>query len=377
MTAMLVLALASAQGLDLSFVGSGFTAKTGGYMPIRAEMSDDAGGITSKPDMTTPRFGKFVLGNKTFAFALDDRDGADAKLYVDSNGDGILSTSEATEWAPRDGGMFFGSAKVNLGPNMVGTINLYRFDKNDPQRAALKNTLLYYTDFGFSGKSTFGSKSYDVLVSGLPTEKSVLFIDRNGNGQNDGPSETYAVGKPFNIGGKSYVINFGNGEFSMSDSSTKVDEIPLPPDLSVGKKVPTFKAKMMNGKEVSFPDSYKGKIVLLDFWATWCGPCIAELPNVVENYKKYHEKGLEILSISFDQENMAEKVAAFAKEHEMSWDHVYEGKYWSTTIGTQFNVRGIPMMLVVDGDTGEILANSPRGAALGKALEAALAQKNH
>jgi thiol-disulfide isomerase/thioredoxin len=134
--------------------------------------------------------------------------------------------------------------------------------------------------------------------------------------------------------------------------------LPMPPDLRLGKKALEFTATTMDGKELTFPSDYKGKIVMLDFWATWCGPCIAEIPNMKTAYEAHHENGFEILGVSFDQANMEEKVKTFLDERELTWPQIYEGKFWETSLGKMHDVSGIPFVLLVDGDTGEILGTS-------------------
>ncbi|MCB8933273.1 MAG: TlpA family protein disulfide reductase [Fimbriimonadaceae bacterium] len=379
-TLLLTGALLASQGGGLTFVPSGMTAKMGGYIPIRAEMSADATGVAKRPGgLQAPMFGSFAIEGKRYAFILDDPDGGTAQLYVDSNADGDLTNDPATTWAPRKQGemtMYFGGAQVLVHGDLASVV-VYKFDKNDPQRAALKNTLLYYTDFGYQGKLTVGGKTYPIAFAGGVEPTTRLWVDRNGNGKSDGRAESISADKPFNFGGTTYELKIVDGAFQAVTSSKSVEEFPLPPDLSVGAMVPTFQATATDGTKVSFPKSYAGKIVMVDFWATWCGPCIQEMPNVIKAYEKYHDKGFEILGISFDQANAAEKVAAFTKEHSMPWKQVYEGKYWDTTIGKQFGVEGIPFGLLVDGDTGKVLAsgNAIRGAALEKAIEAALANR--
>src|SRR5262249_23091530 len=123
--------------------------------------------------------------------------------------------------------------------------------------------------------------------------------------------------------------------------------------------------------------SYKGRIVMLDFWATWCGPCLGELPHITQAYKQFHTKGFDILGVSLDQPDMAEKLAAFTKEKEMPWPQIYEGKFWDVSLVKLHGITSIPFAMLVDGDTGEVLAsgNELRGPQLLTAVEKALSKK--
>ena len=118
--------------------------------------------------------------------------------------------------------------------------------------------------------------------------------------------------------------------------------------------------KDIDGKPIKMED-YKGKVLLIDFWATWCGPCMHELPNVLEAYKKYHDKGFEILGISFDTDR--EKFEKVIKEKGMTWRHYFDGKGWGNEIGALYNVRAIPHTILVGRD-GKIAAINIRGERL-------------
>ena len=105
----------------------------------------------------------------------------------------------------------------------------------------------------------------------------------------------------------------------------------------------------------------QGKWVLVDFWASWCGPCRAEMPNVVAAYKKYHDKGFDIVGLSFDQEK--DPWVKAITEWEMPWIHLSDLKYWKTVAAEVYSVNAIPDNLLIDPE-GTIVARGLRGAAL-------------
>ena len=86
----------------------------------------------------------------------------------------------------------------------------------------------------------------------------------------------------------------------------------------VGVRFAEFSGTTIDGKEVSVKD-FRGKVLLIDFWATWCGPCVREMPNVVATWEKYKDRGFAILGVSLDREGDEDKLRAFVRKHGMGW----------------------------------------------------------
>ncbi|MDE0017569.1 MAG: TlpA disulfide reductase family protein [Candidatus Poribacteria bacterium] len=97
----------------------------------------------------------------------------------------------------------------------------------------------------------------------------------------------------------------------------------------VGKVVPNFSATDLHGKPISLQD-YRGKVVLLDFWAVWCGPCVGEMPNVKEVYETHKYQGFDIIGISLDTDE--ERLRNYLKENDIPWRQIYSGKRWDSPL---------------------------------------------
>ena len=145
-------------------------------------------------------------------------------------------------------------------------------------------------------------------------------------------------------------------------------EIYWDASLVVGSKPPALTEKTLEGKPLSL-DSYKGKVVLLDFWATWCPPCRAAIPNLKAQYQKYHAKGFEVVGISLDSGEL--ELRKYIKDNAMPWPQLFEAKHPDAKT---YGVQGIPFTLLI-GKDGKIAAVNPDGTELETAIKAALAKK--
>jgi len=133
----------------------------------------------------------------------------------------------------------------------------------------------------------------------------------------------------------------------------------------VGRPAPAFAQANAKGKPIAL-SSFKGQYVLVDFWASWCGPCRMENPNVLKSYRQYHAKGFTVLGVSLDDKK-ADWLKAINKDG-LPWMQVSDLKGWKNDVAVLYGVEGIPMNYLIDKE-GKIVAKGLRGADLDKKLE--------
>ena len=158
----------------------------------------------------------------------------------------------------------------------------------------------------------------------------------------------------------------------------RTGEIPVSPsyrgqpDALVGKKAMDFNVKDLDGNDLSL-EQYRGNVILLDFWAVWCAPCIAEMPNVKGVYEKYKEDNFQIIGISLDESRNT--LVGYLEKEGITWPQVFDGNGWKNQVAQIYGIRAIPHMYLIDGE-GVIRKSDVRGPALEPAV-AELIQENN
>ena len=140
----------------------------------------------------------------------------------------------------------------------------------------------------------------------------------------------------------------------------------------LGKPVPDFSATDLDGNPISLQD-YRGNIVLLDFWAVWCGPCIAEMPNVKKVYDTYKTQGFDIIGVSLDTDET--RLRDYLKENEIPWRQVFSGQGWQSPVARQYGINAIPAPWLIDRD-GTLITHQARGRNLEQLVAEAVADKS-
>ncbi len=144
------------------------------------------------------------------------------------------------------------------------------------------------------------------------------------------------------------------------------------PDALVGKKAIEFNVKDLNGNNLSL-EQYRGKVVLLDFWAVWCGPCVAEMPNVKQVYEKYRDENFQIIGISLDKSR--DTLVGYLEKEGITWPQFFDGDGWKNQVAGMYGIRAIPHMYLIDGE-GVVRKSDVRGRALEPAVAELIRENN-
>jgi peroxiredoxin len=151
------------------------------------------------------------------------------------------------------------------------------------------------------------------------------------------------------------------------------ENIEIAKRTSIGKTAMDFTQNDTLGNPVSL-SAFRGRYILVDFWASWCGPCRAENPNVVKVFQKYKEKNFHIVGVSLDRSGQKEKWMKAIHDDKLEWTQLSDLKFWDNEVAKQYGIKAIPQNLLIDPD-GKIIAKNLRGEELDAKLAEAMRNK--
>ena len=179
-------------------------------------------------------------------------------------------------------------------------------------------------------------------------------------------AEYFPLSEPFNVHGKVWeVVSVSPDGLSITMRPSNAD-VPIKPYLNPGYPAPNFTGEGLDGKPIELKaEASKGRYVLLDFWASWCGPCRAEFPTLHRVYDRYKKHGLTIVGVSLDSD-LSRAVDA-AHQADLTYPHVFDGQGWKNAVAQLYRVRGIPQIYLLDSQLN-IVAKNLRGPELERRL---------
>jgi peroxiredoxin len=310
---------------------------------------DDSGKFSFNPDIKEPGFFRVRIDQNNFALIFLEpgqplKITADAanlgKTYQIQENEENRKLSEATKFLIKNGERGDSLNQVaNSNPNLMSDTLLLK--KLQSRFEEIKNNEILYI------------KKY--VKENASSLTCIALIDRIS------PETDFEVYRNLDAG---LMKKYPQSSFT-KDFHTKVEGLSK---LAIGSPAPNIELENPEGTKIAL-SSLKGKVVLIDFWASWCRPCRMENPNVVRLYKEYKDKGFEVYGVSLDK-SKDDWIKAI-KDDGLSWTHVSDLGFWQSSVVKLYNITGIPQTYLVDKD-GKIIGKGLRGEELEKKLKQVL-----
>ena len=296
------------------------------------------------PEPAMALFGMLTLGEKEYPLMFAVLTDNTPYLAVDFDGDEVFSDTEGHRGTPLSPEEWMWHLKF--------TVHERPYELSIVWPAG-RGFLFLIGQTAMKGELKLDGNSYDIVlvdadVNGNYNDEADFYVvDVDGDGVlrgEAGEHEVFALNEAFTVGDRSYAL----AEVSPDGSVLRVvptEYVPPKVPLYVGAKAPDFSFKSLQGEEVSL-SAYRGKVVLLDFWASWCLPCVVATPKMKALYEEYHDKGLEIIGINLDLSR--EQALAFIEHFELPWPQYWDGKGYDSKLAVLFRVQAIPTLYLID-----------------------------
>ncbi|MGC9529794.1 MAG: redoxin domain-containing protein [Candidatus Bipolaricaulaceae bacterium] len=325
-----------------------------------------------RPAMTL--WGDLVLGEVNYAVLLGVGGDGTPRLWIDRDLDGVILAEEALP-PSRPSGYFLWSVELPARP-APGQDYPYPLQVLWPEG---RGYVFLQGGAPRSGTASLNGREHALAVvdgdiDGVFGSRGDYFaVDVDGDGElhgEPGGHERFSIREVFTVADSSFRIA------ELAPDGRRAELAPAPyvppkPPLIPGHPAPQFSFRPLRGEEPIALSYLVGKVVLLDFWATWCGPCMEELPNVIELYNRYHDQGFEVVGISLDTDESA--LRAVLTQESIPWPQCFDGQGWDSAVAQLYRVYGIPATFLLDRQ-GIINARDLRGEELAERVAQLLAE---
>lgn len=341
------------------------------YKKIAAQLSGDANFIPvmRKPQKLTANaaYGlNLLIGGKNLSWILDRNETIGYLLYADLNADGDLTNDKPLKFT-KSGEKYVHEIRKNIIETVINRKQQYPYIAKlvvaksiPPGKDAERIGLIISDATTRRGMINIDNRQIAFELSGwsgrYDEETNNVYFDLDGNGNLDKETryspEAYKVRDKFiNINGKSYEFTADRYGDNLT-LKPLAEKLPDRADLRVGNAAPDFSFKDLTGNQHRLSD-YRGKIVLVDVWGLWCGPCVAEAPKLAAAYQRLKDKGFEI--VSFDKGDTVENLQKFISVKQMNWTHSQTDDAFIKL----YRVDRYPTYFLLDRE-GKIISNSMR-----------------
>lgn len=318
------------------------------YKNYAAAPMDDKGNF--KFNLSLPTSDYFFLRVGTENIHLILKNGSDIKVYGDGSKLGEFCNFIGSDESKAMNDFSHTSDKWKAKSDSA--INAIRLD---PSREKIINDYMTQEFYKFNSE-------LQGFIGANPNSPALILALANMNAQQDMKAYENVLNQLYSVFSESPTVQSFYANFSQLKK--QMEEAQL---LSPGKIAPDFTELKTDRKKSLTLSDLRGQIVLIDFWASWCGPCRKENPNVVKTYEKYKKDGFTIVSVSLDTD--AQKWIKAIEQDQLSWpNHVSDLGGWSSKVAQQYQVTSVPFTVLLDRD-GKVIKTNLRGSALEEELK--------